>query len=177
MSTFWYGGFAHHARARCVLTRADYADASADADRAIELSARRNDLLALCSAYLVRAEAAHGLNDRTAAHRYVGLVSELLDPLDARGIVPERLRVIGRQLRTTPRRRLPQVAEHSIEALSDRETALLRLLPGKLNQRELGDVLHVSLNTIKTHNRSIYRKLGVSSRDDAVAVARAAGLL
>ena len=35
----------------------------------------------------------------------------------------------------------------------------------------------MSFNTVKTYNRQIYRKLGVSSRDDAVAAARAAGLL
>ncbi len=64
-----------------------------------------------------------------------------------------------------------------VEDLTDREMALLRLLPGDLTQRELGDALHMSFNTVKTYNRQIYRKLGVSSRDDAVAAARAAGLL
>ncbi|MCB1006292.1 MAG: response regulator transcription factor, partial [Acidimicrobiales bacterium] len=48
---------------------------------------------------------------------------------------------------------------------------------GDLTQRELGDALHLSFNTVKAYNRQIYRKLGVSSRDQAVAAARAVGLL
>ncbi|MDW3216576.1 MAG: LuxR C-terminal-related transcriptional regulator [Ilumatobacteraceae bacterium] len=64
-----------------------------------------------------------------------------------------------------------------VEALTDREMALLRMLPGDLTQRELGNALHMSFNTVKTYNRQIYRKLGVSSRDDAIAAAQAAGLL
>lgn len=58
------------------------------------------------------------------------------------------------------------------DELSDRELAVLRLLGGDLSQREIGDVLYVSRNTVKSHTRSIFRKLGVSSRPDAVARAR-----
>jgi LuxR family maltose regulon positive regulatory protein len=64
-----------------------------------------------------------------------------------------------------------------VEPLTDRELALLRLLPGRLTQREIGDALHLSMNTVKTHIRNIYRKLAVSSRDEAVEVARSVGLL
>ena len=38
-----------------------------------------------------------------------------------------------------------------------------------MTRREIGDELFLSQNTIKTHTRSIYRKLGVSTRDDAIA--------
>lgn len=51
------------------------------------------------------------------------------------------------------------------------------LLPGRLTQREIGEVLHLSMNTVKTHTRNIFRKLSVSSRDEAVEVARLIGLL
>ena len=44
-------------------------------------------------------------------------------------------------------------------------------------QREIGAVLHLSLNTVKTHSRVLYRKLGASSRADAVQRARRIGLL
>jgi LuxR family maltose regulon positive regulatory protein len=54
---------------------------------------------------------------------------------------------------------------------------VLRLLPGELSQREIGDALFVSLNTVKSHARSIYRKLNVDTRDEAVARARTLGLL
>jgi LuxR family transcriptional regulator, maltose regulon positive regulatory protein len=44
-------------------------------------------------------------------------------------------------------------------------------------RREVGEQLYVSLNTVKTHTRALYRKLGASSRADAVARAEALGLL
>jgi LuxR family maltose regulon positive regulatory protein len=61
--------------------------------------------------------------------------------------------------------------------LTERELSVLRLLPGELSQREIGDALYVSLNTVKSHARSIYRKLDVDTRDAAVARARSIGLL
>jgi LuxR family maltose regulon positive regulatory protein len=52
--------------------------------------------------------------------------------------------------------------------LSDRELAVLRLLPSGLSARQIGDELFVSLNTVKSHMKAIYRKLGATSREDAV---------
>lgn len=54
---------------------------------------------------------------------------------------------------------------------------MLRLLPSELSQREIGGALYISLNTVKSHARSIFRKLGVETRDGAVARARGLGLL
>jgi LuxR family maltose regulon positive regulatory protein len=56
--------------------------------------------------------------------------------------------------------------------LSPAEQRVLRLLMTKLTQREIANELYVSLNTVKTHARVIYRKLGVGSRTAAVAAAR-----
>ena len=61
--------------------------------------------------------------------------------------------------------------------LSERELTVLRLLAGDLSQREIGAELYISLNTVKGHTRSIFRKLGVSSRADAVARGRELFLL
>jgi LuxR family maltose regulon positive regulatory protein len=63
------------------------------------------------------------------------------------------------------------------EALTPRELALLRLLPTQLTQPEIAGELFVSLNTVKTHARSLYRKLGVRSRHAAVERARQTRLL
>ena len=54
---------------------------------------------------------------------------------------------------------------------------MLRLLRGTLSLREIGRELHLSQNTIKTHVQAIYRKLGVSTRPDAVAKGRQAGVM
>ena len=61
--------------------------------------------------------------------------------------------------------------------LSARELAVLRMLTTDLSQREIGSELHVSMNTVKTHIRTLFRKLGVATRTDAVARARELGLL
>jgi LuxR family maltose regulon positive regulatory protein len=67
--------------------------------------------------------------------------------------------------------------EELIEELSDRELAVLRYLPSKLSQREIAGELYVSLNTVKTHSKAIYRKLAVDGRHAAVQAARDLGLL
>jgi len=54
---------------------------------------------------------------------------------------------------------------------------VLRLLPGRLTQREIGAALYVSQNTVKTHMRGIYGKLEASSRRQAVTRARERGLI
>ena len=61
--------------------------------------------------------------------------------------------------------------------LSHRELEILSLLPGELSRREIAAALFVSFNTVQTHMRSIYRKLGVASRAQAVARARELGLI
>jgi LuxR family transcriptional regulator, maltose regulon positive regulatory protein len=61
--------------------------------------------------------------------------------------------------------------------LSLAERRVLRLLMTRLTQREIANELYISLNTVKTHARVIYRKLGVGSRTAAVAVARELNLV
>jgi LuxR family transcriptional regulator, maltose regulon positive regulatory protein len=65
----------------------------------------------------------------------------------------------------------------SAEPLSERERAVLRLMPTILANTEIAGELFVSVNTVKTHLRSIYRKLDVGSRREAVAKARELHLL
>jgi LuxR family maltose regulon positive regulatory protein len=62
-----------------------------------------------------------------------------------------------------------------VTPLTDREIAVLRLLSGPLSLREIGQALDLSHNTIKTHTRAIYRKLGVSDRNAAIARGRDVG--
>ena len=61
--------------------------------------------------------------------------------------------------------------------LSDRELAVLRLLASRLTTTEIADALFVSPNTLKSHMKSIYRKLDVNSRADAVREGEARGLI
>ncbi|MBW8766910.1 MAG: hypothetical protein JF630_12015, partial [Geodermatophilales bacterium] len=61
--------------------------------------------------------------------------------------------------------------------LSERELTILALLPSMLNAREIAAEFTVSVNTVKSHIRSIYAKLGVTSRREAVERAQDIGLL
>ena len=90
---------------------------------------------------------------RPTAH--APLVAELLDALQERERAPAGL----------------------LEPLSEREQAVLRLLPTLLSYTEIGSELFVAVNTVKTHVKSVYRKLDVSNRRDAVARARALRLI
>jgi DNA-binding CsgD family transcriptional regulator len=62
-------------------------------------------------------------------------------------------------------------------ALTHGEIRVLHYLPTNLSAREIAGELCVSANTVKTHQRHLYQKLGVRSRSQAVERARAAGLL
>ena len=64
-----------------------------------------------------------------------------------------------------------------LDELSPRELAVLRYLPTMLTNREIASELTISVNTVKTHVKSIYLKLGARDRRDAVRRARRAGLL
>jgi LuxR family transcriptional regulator, maltose regulon positive regulatory protein len=64
-----------------------------------------------------------------------------------------------------------------IEVLTERERATLSRLPSHLTQQQIAADMYVSLNTLKTHVKSLYRKLGATTRSEAVAAARSRGLI
>ncbi len=63
------------------------------------------------------------------------------------------------------------------ETLSARELAVLRLIAQGCSNQEISEQLFISLHTVKTHARHINSKLGVERRTQAVARAKALGLL
>ena len=63
------------------------------------------------------------------------------------------------------------------DPLSDREQQVLRLLDSELSGPEIARALFISPNTLRTHTKHVFTKLGVSSRREAVARARERGLL
>jgi len=63
-----------------------------------------------------------------------------------------------------------------VEPLTRREIVVLGHLSEDVTLEEIATTLFVTRNTVKSQVRSLYRKLGVSTRADAVAWARAAGL-
>lgn len=65
----------------------------------------------------------------------------------------------------------------TVKPLTESEIRVFRLLRGSLSLRQIAAELFLSINTIKTHTQSIYRKLGVSTRDDAIVRGRDTGIL
>jgi LuxR family maltose regulon positive regulatory protein len=137
--------------------------AAGELRRAVELSRRGAARVEVAAALLAHAEVSRALGEldtsRGAADEAAHLLASCADPG----------RLGARQAAGQP------VTEG--EELSERELAVLRLLPTELSQREIGSVLYVSLNTVKTHTRRIFAKLGVGTREDAVRCARDRGLL
>jgi LuxR family maltose regulon positive regulatory protein len=64
-----------------------------------------------------------------------------------------------------------------IEPLSERELEVLRLIAAGLSNQEIAHRLIISLNTVKTHVKNLYGKLGTGNRTQAIARARELGLL
>jgi LuxR family transcriptional regulator, maltose regulon positive regulatory protein len=64
-----------------------------------------------------------------------------------------------------------------LDPLSDREEAVLRYLPTVMSKAEIASEMFVSVNTVKTHTKNIYRKLGVGTRTEAVRRARRLNLV
>jgi LuxR family maltose regulon positive regulatory protein len=67
-------------------------------------------------------------------------------------------------------------SHHTVAGLSERELEIVRYLPTALASDEIAAQLYISLNTLKTHLRTIYRKLGVHARSEAIARAQALGI-
>jgi len=139
------------------------------------LSARRSQdvnpwptLLGLLALSRVRAK----LGDQAGARALLDEARVVVEAHPDAGIFPD---LIERQERELSKRRQKETA--LTEELTDRELAVLRLFDGELSHREIGQSLYVSVNTVKTHVKSIYRKLGVSSRDAALEQARERALI
>jgi LuxR family maltose regulon positive regulatory protein len=129
-----------------------------------------------CLAYVFLAEAHLAVGDRgaarTALHRAREIVAdEPATPFAMRRLAEAESRT-GRAATRSARR-----SGALVEDLTDRELSVLRALPGSASQREIGGSLYLSINTVKAYTKSLYRKLGVGSRQEAVAVARELGLI
>jgi LuxR family maltose regulon positive regulatory protein len=80
-------------------------------------------------------------------------------------------------IRLAAARRAAGVTRPPVEDLTEREVSVLRLLRSGLTEREIGGELYLSFNTVHSHVKAVYRKLGVSSRAQAVERAHERRLL
>jgi LuxR family transcriptional regulator, maltose regulon positive regulatory protein len=138
-------------------------------DRAVAVIRLDRHRISLAHALLSWATALRAAGMREAAAAATDEAREILDscrdpgPMPKRIAAPQSPRRIQRQTNGTE--------------LSARELVVLRMLGGTLSERDIGRELYLSHSTIHSHTKSIYRKLGVSSRSDALHHARELGLI
>lgn len=166
------GGAARVALAVALAAQGTLAEAEREA-RAGE-AARYESEPELCHlhALLVLADVRTRRGRFAEAAENVDLVRRGLATFEDAGRIPELLADVEARLEHA-RAQAGPLTEPPTEA----ELNVLRLLATDLSQREIGATLFLSVNTVKTHTRSLYRKLGATSRDDAVVRASALGLL
>jgi LuxR family transcriptional regulator, maltose regulon positive regulatory protein len=121
---------------------------------------------------LALAEVLAGRGDRGGGREVLAEARAILEDFPDAGIFPELLERQERKLRARKAR------EGQLDGqLTERELDVLRLLSGELTTRQMAQSLYVAPSTVRTQIKSIYRKLGVSSRSAAVEEARARGLI
>jgi LuxR family maltose regulon positive regulatory protein len=106
------------------------------------------------------------LRDLGAARTLAAEIRAILDLRPDLGVLDDRARELQRDLGA-----LIAIEENARLGLTPAELRLLPLLATHLSFREIAERLAVSRNTVKTQAISIYRKLGVSGRSDAIAAA------
>jgi LuxR family maltose regulon positive regulatory protein len=157
---------------RALLSRGELAAAEAQAKRALDLLGIDSMLVQRAHALLLLASVRHAGGDLSGAGALVEQARELIEGFADAGMLPVLLEQADRTLGLPPRRRVG-----AAEPLTERELAVLRLLPTRLSNREIGRELYVSVNTVRTHAQAVYRKLGVATRAEAVTHARQLGLI
>jgi LuxR family maltose regulon positive regulatory protein len=165
-------GIVYLALGRALARQGELAEAEVQLGRALELFKVDSMSLHRTLALLVVASVRHGRGDLPGARALVDQARELIEHSTDPGMLPALLEQTEAALGSRPRRPVQVAAP-----LTERELAVLRLLPSRLSTREIGRELSVSANTVRSHVQAIYRKLQVSSRAEAVTQARQLGLL
>jgi LuxR family maltose regulon positive regulatory protein len=164
---------ANASRARSLLRRGRWNEARVSVTGAREAAAHVTDALPWL-AVQVRLELARALvtmRDADAARELLDEARELLDRVPGFQALAERAVELELEIDVMPE---PEGVHQA--GLTPAELRLLPLLATHLSFREIAQQLFVSRNTIKTQAISVYRKLGVSSRSEAVAEAQRLGL-
>jgi ATP/maltotriose-dependent transcriptional regulator MalT len=172
LTNTWSAALAFSAHGAALLGLGRLARGERQAERGEVLRRAPEPTVEHAHALLVLAEARILRHRLAAAERDLGRAIEAIESFEDPGRLPALAARLIEQL-ANARSSAPTLVEEP----SPSELAVLRLLATDLTQRQIGQQLYLSLNTVKTHARGIYRKLGASSRQEAVARAEALGLL
>jgi LuxR family maltose regulon positive regulatory protein len=171
-----WAAMAHIVHGTILGRHGELAAAAAEIEHGLALGERLGAWQLVVHATLALAEVRQRQRDAPAARRLLTRVHDILGAQPDPGDGVARLERTEKALRLRATRDRAGSEAHYWE-LSPREIDVLRLLPSRLSQREMAAELYVSFNTIRTHTRVIFGKLGVTSRAEAVARARELGLL
>ena len=144
-------------------------------DEPVRYVARPYGKTTMAKTLFVRAEIVEHLGDHETAKASLEEVGTLVSGCPDAGTVSALLASAERSASVAVTSRNVGCAVG--EQLTAKELEVLRLLATRLSRREIGARLYVSLNTVKTHQRAVYRKLRVEHRSAAVSRARELGLL
>lgn len=147
----------------------DLESALASFERAVAIHRNLVHPPLLALALIRQAAVLRALDRKTASQAAAEEARRVVDSCPDPGVLASWLEDVERPART---RRSGQD-----DALSVRELTVLRALTGPLSERDIARELFLSHNTVHFHTKSIYRKLGVSSRAEAVRQAQDRGLL
>jgi len=172
LAGIWSAGIAHHALGQALLDLGQAHDAERELERAETLRRAPEPRLDHVHSLLVLAQARVARGRLTLAGSELEVAREQLDAFTDAG----RLGALADKVEARLSDALAG-SEKTAEPPSPAELAVLRLLTTDLSQREIGNELFLSMNTVKTHTRNLYNKLGVSSREAAVRQANTFGLI
>jgi LuxR family maltose regulon positive regulatory protein len=166
---------AHIALGRVLAERGKLEEAETELESGLSVRRMSPGISPWCTliGLVVLAQVRLARGDRAGAQAVLTEARAVLEaaPDDA-GMLPELLERQERKHRTSK----PREGQLD-EELTERELAVLGLLPGELSTSQMAHSLYVAPSTVRTHIKSIYRKLGVSSRKEAVEEAHARGLI
>jgi LuxR family maltose regulon positive regulatory protein len=165
-------GIAYAALGRALARQGELAEAEVQLRQALEPVGIDSMVGQRAFTLLLLASVRQGRGDLPAARALVEQARELIERFADPGALQALLEQTEQTLASPTRRRVEAAAP-----LTERELAVLRLLPTRLWNREIASELYVSVNTVRSHVQAIYRKLQVSTRAEAVAQARELGLL
>jgi LuxR family transcriptional regulator, maltose regulon positive regulatory protein len=166
-------GVAYIALARSTARRGGLAEAEHLLDQALQVLGNDSYRVQNAQAMVELAGVRHARGDLDGARAAIDEARRLITTFADPGMLGSLLERTERALGRPSSRRRPS----AVDALTGRELVVLRLLATELSQPEIAQELYVSVNTVRTHTQGIYRKLGVASRQEAVAIARQHRLL
>jgi LuxR family maltose regulon positive regulatory protein len=160
------------ARGKVLAKRGEPDRAEGDLERGLKLQRLAGGHPELASTLLALAPVRRALGRREEERSCIDEACEIIEGCVDPGILSSLLESAQRNL-TRTLRRYPKLSEE----LTEREFSVLELLSADLTQRQIGSELYLSFNTVKSHTKAIYRKLGVSSRAEMVEQARLRALI